>query len=141
TPGCGNDARSIPGADAWQQAWAVGCSEAETSVRYAHAVGAPNTAMWWLDVEVLNSWSSNLALNRMTLQGAVTRLSKTYLPVGIYSSQTMWHAITGTLAAPSPISAEWSAVGSCSAPFTPLTRVPVWLAQHTYGGLDHDIAC
>ncbi len=141
TPACWSASRAIPGTDAGRDAWAMGCSEAETSVRYAYAVGVSNIAMWWLDVEVLNQWSSNLGLNRMTIQGAVTRLWQTYLPVGIYSSRPQWHAITGTLAAPSHVSAEWSAVGSCSASFTPLTRVPVWLAQHMYDNLDHDVAC
>lgn len=141
TSGCRRQAHSISGTDSERQAWAIGCSEAETSIRYAYALGVSSIAMWWLDVEILNHWSLDLALNRFTLQGAVTRLSQTDLPVGIYSSQAMWYGITGSLAAPGYLSAEWNAAGSCSQAFTPLARLPVWLGQHVYDDLDHDTAC
>src|SRR6266568_3147194 len=62
------------GSNEERQAWAIGCSEAETSVNYAYALGVSSISMWWLDVEILNRWSANLALNRFTLQGMVTRL-------------------------------------------------------------------
>ncbi len=141
TSGCRRQAHSVSGTNDEREAWAIGCSEAETSLNYAYALGMSSIAMWWLDVEVLNTWSTNLALNRFTLQGAVTRLTQTDLPVGIYSSEPMWLEITGTLAAPGNLSAEWNAAGSCTEPFSPLTRMPVWLGQHVYNDLDHDTAC
>jgi hypothetical protein len=141
TSGCRNQAGSIAGTDEERMAWAIGCSEAETSIKYAHAFGVESIAMWWLDVEILNKWSLNLALNRFTLQGTVTRLSQTDLPVGIYSSEPMWLQITGSQMAPGYLSAEWNAAGSCSVPFTPMARLPVWLGQHVYNDLDHDTAC
>ncbi len=141
TPGCTRRARTIPGTALQRTAWAVGCSEAETSLDYARASGAGRVSMWWLDVETLNRWSLNFGLNRYAVQGAVTRLTQTGIPVGIYSSTTMWLRITGTLSAPGYISGEWTAGGSCSMPFTPLSGVPVWLAQHVYAHLDHDTAC
>ena len=122
-------------------AWKIGCSEAETSIKYAHAYGVESIAMWWLDVEILNKWSPDLALNRFTLQGTVTRLSQTDLPVGIYSSEPMWLMITGSMMAPGYLSAEWNAAGSCTVPFTRMTQLPVWLGQHVYSDLDHDTAC
>ncbi len=141
TSGCKRQAHSVSGSNEERQAWAIGCSEAETSVNYAYALGVSSISMWWLDVEILNRWSANLALNRFTLQGMVTRLTQTDLPVGIYSSEAMWYLITGTLAAPGNLSAEWNAAGSCAVPFSPLTQMPVWLGQHVYNGLDHDTAC
>ena len=141
TSGCRRQAHSESGSDSEREAWAIGCSEAETSLNYAYALGVSSISMWWLDVEILNKWSTNLALNRFTLQGAVTRLTQTDLPVGIYSAEAMWIEITGTLAAPGNISAEWNAAGSCSTPFSPLTQVPVWIGQHVYNDLDHDAAC
>lgn len=141
TPACTAQSRSVSGTDLERQAWAVGCSEAETSIRYADAVGVSSIAMWWLDVETLNKWSPNMALNRFTLQGAVTRLWQTDLPVGIYSSEPMWLEVTGVPVAPGHISAEWNAAGSCSVSFTPLTSAPVWLGQHVFDDLDHDTAC
>jgi len=141
TPGCAQRERSIPGTALQRTAWAIGCSESETSIDYARASGIGRVAMWWLDVETLNRWSLNFGLNRYAVQGAVTRLTQTGIPVGIYSSTTMWLMITGTLSAPGYVSAEWNARGSCTMPFTPLSGVPVWLAQHAGGHLDHDSAC
>jgi len=141
TSGCKRQAHSVSGTNDERQAWAIGCSEAETSLNYAYALGVSSISMWWLDVEILNKWSKNLALNRFTLQGMVTRLTQTDLPVGIYSSEAMWYLITGTLAAPGNLSAEWNAAGSCAVPFSPLTQMPVWLGQHVYDHLDHDTAC
>ena len=140
TPGCKSQSHSIRGLDAERRAWAIGCSEAETSISYAYSLGASSISMWWLDVEIINHWSTTMSLNRFTLQGAVTRLTQTDLPVGIYSSFPMWLMITGVDAAPGNISAEWNAAHSCT-PFTPLVNVPVWLSQSTYDHLDHDTAC
>ena len=95
--------------------------------------------MWWLDVETGNSWStSNLALNRDAIQGAVDRLNQTGLPVGVYSTASMWKTITGGSFTPNGLAADWVAAGSCSTPFT---TSPVWLTQSTFGGVDHDTAC
>jgi hypothetical protein len=117
-------------------AWAIGCSEAETSLTHA---GSRSPAMWWLDVEVANSWSSNnLALNRATIQGATDRLARTGLPVGVYSTMLSWGTITGGVFTPSRSSAEWVAGGSCSTPFD---GAPVWLSQLTTGAFDYDTAC
>jgi hypothetical protein len=141
TPSCRGQAGPVAGTNEERQAWAIGCSEAETSIDFAYSLGASSISMWWLDVEILNKWSEDRALNRFTLQGMVTRLAQTDLPVGIYSSEAMWFIITGTLAAPGNLSAEWNAAGSCFDPFSPLTRMPVWLGQHVYNHLDHDTAC
>ena len=141
TQNCRQQAFSVMGTFPEREAWAIGCSEGETSVNYAYKIGTSSIAMWWLDVEVLNKWSLTLSLNRYALQGAATRLSQTDLPVGIYSSEPMWIQITGVMQAPGYLSAEWNAGGSCATSFTRLAEVPVWLAQHTYGNLDHDVAC
>src|SRR5437763_686485 len=82
-----------------------------------YAPGVSSISMWWLDVEIINKWSLQLNLNRFALQGTVTRLSQTDLPVGIYSSPAMWLTITGVMAMPGYLSAIWYAGGSCSRPF------------------------
>jgi hypothetical protein len=118
------------------QAWAIGCSEAETSLGYA---GGRSASMWWIDVETGNSWStSNLASNQATIQGAVDRLNQTGLPVGVYSTASMWRTITGGSFTPAGLAADWVAAGSCATPFT---SSPVWLTQATTGGVDVDTAC
>jgi len=118
------------------QAWAIGCSEAEYSLQHAAGLSA---AMWWLDVETANSWSSgNVSLNQSAIQGAVDRLNQTGLPVGVYSTASMWKTITGGTFTPNGLAADWVAAGSCSTPFT---SSPVWLTQSTSGGVDYDTAC
>jgi len=114
TSGCSTLSTSITGTNAQKQAWAIGCSEAETSINYA---GAPNIAMWWLDVETGNSWStSNLILNQYAINGAASRLEQSGLPVGVYSNASMWRTITGgNNFTPTNIAADWEASGgSCT---------------------------
>jgi hypothetical protein len=141
TAGCSTSSSSVPGTTSKQrQAWAIGCSEAETSMTYATHQGATSPAAWWVDVETANSWSSsNSSLNRFAIQGAVTRLAQSFLPVGIYSSASMWSAITGGGFTPISAAADWeTAGGSCSVPFN---GSPVWLVQSTVSGFDSDLAC
>jgi hypothetical protein len=140
TPTCSASSSSVSGTGRQQQAWAIGCSEAETSMTYATQQGATVRAAWWLDVETANSWSSgNSSLNRYAIQGAVTRLAKTGLPVGIYSSASIWSTITGGGFTPISAAADWeTAGGSCSVPFN---GSPVWLVQSTVSGFDSDLAC
>src|SRR5713101_282835 len=140
TTGCSALSGPVPETSRQVQAWAIGCSEAETSMSYATAQGATSVAAWWLDVETANSWSSgNLSLNRYAIQGAVTRLAQSGLPVGIYSTASMWSASTGGNFSPTSVAADWEAVGgSCSTPFP---TSPVWLVQSTTSGFDSDLAC
>lgn len=137
---CSTLSRSVAGTSGQRQAWAIGCSEADWSSGYASSSGAANIAMWWVDVEVGNSWSSNdLTLNRYAINGAASRLEQTGLPVGVYSTASMWATITGGAFTPSGVSADWVASGgSCSAPFT---ASPVWLVQSVVSGVDSDAAC
>jgi len=117
------------------QAWAIGCSEAEYSFNNVRVT----SSMWWLDVETANSWSSgNLAPNRSAIQGALDRLKSTG-PVGVYSTAHAWSRITGGNFVPSGVAGDWVAGGSCTQPFMPNTNV--WLTQTTSGGVDSDTAC
>jgi hypothetical protein len=117
------------------QAWMIGCSEADYAATRAGGLGV---AMWWLDVEVGNSWSTrNLSLNQQTIQGAVDRLSSGGY-VGVYSTASSWRTITGGSFTPTGSSADWVAGGSCSTPFD---ANKVWLSQYTSGGFDYDTAC
>lgn len=139
--GCATQSKSVTGSSAQRQAWAIGCSEAESSMSYAGQNSAAPAAMWWLDVETANSWSSsNLSLNRYAIQGAAGRLAQTGLPVGVYSSSSMWTTITGGSFTPSGIEADWETAGGACGP-AGFTSSPVWLVQSTSGGFDSDSAC
>ena len=49
----------------------------------------------WLDVEVLNHWSSSGAANVAVINGALSALQQRGVTAGIYSSGPMWQQITG----------------------------------------------
>ena len=130
-------AASAPGSSG--QAYAIGCSEAATSLERITLLGLPAPAVWWLDVETSNSWSSTRALNIQVLRGMIDFLGKlTPTPVvGIYSRPSWWQAITAGWRVSNP---EWSpgSAGLCPAPFS---AGPVWLAQSGSATLDRDTAC
>jgi hypothetical protein len=148
TQACSDSSKGVTGTQPQQAAWAVGCSEAQRDVAYyAGAQSATSPKAWWLDVEVANSWStSDLTLNRYAIQGLVATLRQaTSVPVGVYSTASMWTEITGGYKA--LVDANWVATGqstakrakqSCSQ--VGFTGAKVWLVQYvaTY---DHDLAC
>lgn len=141
TPFCNNNVpMSIP--RTYRQAWSIGCSEADTSLTYATQHGAgTGVAMWWLDVEVGNSWSSsNLALNQFAIQGASDRFTQAKFPAGVYSTQSSWQTITGGGYTPPNSSADWVAGQGGSCPGTSFDARPVWLSQYV-NGFDFDNAC
>ena len=57
---------------------------------------SPSDSAWWLDVETMNSWRSDVALNVAALQGAIASLQSAGVrTIGIYSTQYQWNVITG----------------------------------------------
>ncbi|HEY1421577.1 MAG TPA: hypothetical protein VGG90_12830 [Candidatus Dormibacteraeota bacterium] len=147
TQACVDSSATVAGTSSQKAAWAVGCSEASRDIAYASSQGAASPRMWWLDVEVANSWSTtDLSLNRYTVQGIVATLrSNTTTPIGIYSTASQWSSITGGYQP--AVDANWVATGAstqrrasryCSS--AGFTGAPVWLVQYvsTY---DHDYAC
>ena len=146
TQDCQNQSAAVVGTAAQQAAWAVGCSEAQRDTAYASSQSASSPKAWWLDVEIANSWStSDLSLNRYTIQGIVETLRATALPIGVYSTSYQWTQITGGYNA--PVDADWVATGQsslkrakarCSS--TGFTGAKVWLVQYvtTY---DRDYVC
>ncbi|HEX6547139.1 MAG TPA: hypothetical protein VF134_00160 [Candidatus Dormibacteraeota bacterium] len=144
TTDCQTRSAGYVGSSAQQQAYAIGCSEAQYSESYTAGQGVV-PPVWWLDVETANSWStSNLTLNQATIQGLADTLEGTGAWVGVYSTGSQWGQIAGAGWTPAGISATWvagasasTAAGYCSRSFT---TAPVWLVQYvaTY---DQDYAC
>jgi hypothetical protein len=147
TQSCATQSQSISGTTSQRAAWAVGCSEASRDASYASSQAAASPRAWWLDVETANSWStSDLSLNRYTIQGIVTTMrTLTSGPVGVYSTSSQWKAITGGYQP--AVDANWVATGQrtlkqakvyCTS--SGFTGAKVWLVQYvaTY---DHDYAC
>jgi hypothetical protein len=72
-----------------QAANTIGAALAEAR---AHGVDAP---VWWLDAEVMNHWSTDDALNTLTVRAAAETLGKAGIRAGVYSTPVMWRIITG----------------------------------------------
>jgi hypothetical protein len=147
TTDCASRSTSVSGTAAQQAAWAVGCSEAQRDLAYAANQSVAPSRAWWLDVETANSWStSDLSLNRYTIQGIVETLrSAVATPIGVYSTSSQWSEITGGYQP--AVDANWVATGQsglkrakafCAS--SGFTGAPVWLVQYvaTY---DHDYVC
>jgi hypothetical protein len=159
-PTCVTQSQGVAGGRSVQQAWEIGCATAYWNWQYALGTGtnaygyteqglaAP--AMWWLDVETGNSWSSSkLSLNAETLTGAVQELEQLTpsIPVGAYSTAYQWGKIVGRNAVPG-LAADWVATGQTSATNvtshcgTGFSGAPTWLVQwvwaYTY---DYDVPC
>ena len=119
-------------------AYAVGCSEAATSVRHLATLGLRQPRMWWLDVEPSNMWSYRRGVNTSVLRGMLDYLKRSTHAsvVGIYSMRRWWQEISGWRTSVP----EWipSAGEACPAPFS-MGRV--LLAQRGSRGLDIDVAC
>lgn len=120
----------------------------------------PGTYFWWLDVETGNSWQTDKALNRATLEGMVNYFKSITAGnrdsdgkaagVGIYSTGSQWGTIAGTVPSSSPLTGlpSWlagaktlrGAKSNCSLPgLTPGS--PVTVTQYVSAGLDYDYSC
>jgi len=81
--------------DALCAAYNYGYNAAVDSVNYATSQGV-SSAKWWLDVEIENTWNSDVAQNRQSLQGAYDALVASGASlVGAYSTTAQWGTITG----------------------------------------------
>ncbi len=102
----------------------------------------PNPAMWWLDIETSNSWESKTTLNQDVIDGATQFFTNQKIPVGIYSTASMWNSITGKYQNKLP---TWVATNStitpssCPASFTGGTTYI--LQYNNSSGFDADFAC
>jgi hypothetical protein len=111
------------------------------------ATRTPTPAVWWLDVEVANSWRSDVRLNVAALRGAVDYLeSMDVAEVGFYSAPRMWQRITGG----TDLFADYrSWVAGASTLEQALevchgdgfTGGPVAMAQYLADGLDANVLC
>jgi hypothetical protein len=150
---------TVPGSDTVDCAYDYGWNAAADSYRTATgayvslglaspgATSTPSPNVWWLDVEIINSWRTDVTLNVAALGGMVAYLqSVNAAGIGFYSTQYQWNQITGGTSVfsdyPSWLAGASSprqAVGSCSA--KGFTGGRVELAQYLAGGFDADFLC
>jgi hypothetical protein len=139
TASCSQQTRTLGLAKS--QAYAIGCSEASSSLQQLQQLHLPTPGVFWLDVETGGTWSDNPQLNVQTLRGMISELN-TLQPqavVGIYSFPPMWRQITGNWDTNLP---EWIPRANGDDPcHTPFSTGPVWLAQGGTRTLDTDQTC
>jgi len=140
TPGCERESSEQDVNAQLAAAYALGCSEASSSLDALAAISAPTSI--WLDVETSNPWSRRRSLNAETIEGmldAVSALSPEAI-VGVYSDRHWWQEITGDMT--SPTTPEWTPAGvgrgGCPEGFA---GGPVWISQGGGASLDVDLAC
>jgi hypothetical protein len=126
-------------------AYNFGYNSAKYALDYA-SLQDVHSNQWWLDVETVNSWSSNLAENRADLEGAEAYINHNTLltTVGFYSDSLQWTTITGNWKNQAP---GWVATGSTSLAVAQqgclgdsFTRGTLELSQYTLA-LDRDYSC
>lgn len=127
-------------------AYNYGWNAADHAFAYAAAqTGHASSAVWWLDVETANTWSSDVTVNNADIQGMVDYFQAKSLTVGVYSSSSEWGTITGkaALAVPNWVpgaSSASQAASWCSTSHS-FTGGLVALVQYPSGSYDGDAAC
>lgn len=106
------------------------------------------TSMWWLDVEITNTWKGTQQENATVLAAMAQRLQELKVRVGIYSSPQQWQIIAGDYAPGLPV---WNATGpgrkksalaACSESFAGSTTAIVqWVQKADGRSLDHNVIC
>ena len=111
------------------------------------ATRTPTPNAWWLDVEIDNSWRSDVSLNVADLQGAVAYLQSVGVAsVGFYSTAYQWNQITGSTlvfaTAPAWVAGPGSypdALASCNGPG--FNGGVVQFVQYPANAFDGDVRC
>jgi hypothetical protein len=104
-----------------------GYSTGKYAVMYAASQGV-HSENWWLDVETVNSWTSNLVANRQALQGIADAIRHytVFGTIGFYSTSLQWNQIVGNW---QPNDAAWLAIGPGTAEeAAPYCKVPSFTA-------------
>lgn len=110
----------------------------------------PQSYTWWLDVETINSWETNKAVNAADLEGMTAYFTGIGASVGLYSTAAQWSQIAGTVSPTSNLNGllNWrpggaslaTAKSACSAaPLTAGGRVT--LTQYVAKNVDTDYSC
>jgi len=120
----------------------------DTTIR---GVPVPGSQFWWLDVETINTWSTDKVANRASLEGMAAQLQSIGATVGLYSTNTHWFEIVGSVpkgtrldplpswVALGPVSEKSATKGCGGVPLTNGGRIAV--TQFVAGGFDYDVSC
>jgi hypothetical protein len=130
-------------------AYVYGFAKAYDDVHDRGVTGAAGY-LWWLDVETINTWSSDTAANAADLEGMTSYFQSIGARVGLYSTSYQWGQIVGNVSTLSNLnnlqswipgaSSATAAKSKCAA--APLTMgSKVTLTQFVSNRLDYDYSC
>lgn len=137
--------KTCPAQHARCLAYNYGYAEGVYAVRLAARQGL-HAGIWWLDVEIDNSWDDDPLVNRASIQGSLdaVRHETVVAQVGMYSYPGQWDLITGRWRPRFP---AWAATGETAVQSArdfcaqaSFTGGPLWLGQYTQG-LDRNLPC
>jgi hypothetical protein len=81
--------------DVYCAAYNYGRNAATDAISYAQSQGL-SSSKWWLDVETMNTWNSDVLQNQKSIQGEYDALVAGGASlVGVYSTTAQWQTITG----------------------------------------------
>lgn len=128
-------------------AYNYGYNAAKDAISYANSQGLISNK-WWLDVETMNTWSSDSVQNQKSLQGEYDAIVATgATTIGVYSTTTQWQTITGSW------QNNWPSWGATT--WTTAKQAQTYCSGHQFTGgpsllmqyksrqskLDQDVAC
>jgi hypothetical protein len=125
-------------------AYNYGYNAGQYAVNYAASQNV-SSSKWWLDVETVNSWTSDVIQNQNSLQGETDALKAAGVTtVGVYSTTYQWQTITGGWQNQLPGwgATTWTTARQAAKYCTghDFTGGGTWLIQFK-GKLDQDYAC
>jgi hypothetical protein len=127
-------------------AYNYGYNAGQYALSYAQNSGV-KASTWWLDTETMNTWTSDQAQNRSSLQGETDALKAAGVTtVGVYSTTAQWGTITGGWknGLPSWGATTWTTAKQAATYCNghEFTGGPSYLMQYTpKRGLDQNYAC
>lgn len=77
-------------------AYHYGFESAKDAYNYASTEHA-SPLVWWLDVQIISSWSGNKTTNSKVILGAIDFFKSQNIPVGLSTTPYQWKEITGDL--------------------------------------------
>jgi hypothetical protein len=131
--------------DIYCAAYNYGYKAGQSAISYARSIGL-NSTKWWLDVETMNSWTSDPEQNQQSLKGEYDAIAAAGASlIGAYSTSAQWQSITGGWKNSWP---SWGATIFTTAKQAQkyctghqFTGGPSLLMQYKGSRLDQDVAC
>jgi hypothetical protein len=130
-------------------AWQYGYNLANLDAN-RRGIPDPSLYIWYLDVELINTWSTNANLNANVLEGMAAYFKNIGATVGIYSTPAQWLIIVGKISQQSDLNSLIDWIASLGSKATAQANCQdqaltnggqVRLSQYIVNHADYDLAC